>query len=77
MLIKDTWAKNIYDNTLTQYKAICTKWFLGTGGGDGRTSMFENWDNAKYETYGVDKNTYDHHDISKQPTVLINSHHNI
>ena len=54
---------------------MCTKWFLGTGSGDGRTSMFENRDDAKYEKYGVDKNTYDHHDILNQPTILINNYH--
>ena len=54
---------------------MCTKWFLGTGGGDGCTSMFENWDEAKYEKYGVDMDTYDHHDVSKRPTVLINLYH--
>ena len=54
---------------------MCTKWFLGTGGGDGRTHMFENWDEAKYEKYGLDMDTYDHHDVSKRPTVLINLYH--
>ena len=54
---------------------MCTKWFLGTGGGDGRTNMFENWDEAKYEKYGLDMDTYDHHDVSKRPTVLINLYH--
>jgi len=28
-----TWTKNVFDNTISQYKAMITKWFLGTGGG--------------------------------------------
>ena len=43
---------------------MCTKWFLGTGGGDERTNMSENWDDAKYEKYGIDKDIYDHHHVS-------------
>ena len=38
--------------------------------------MFGQWDDAKYEKYGIDKETYDHHDVGNRPTVLIRNYHN-
>ena len=54
---------------------MCTKWFLGTGGGDGRLTMFENWDEEKFQKYNVSRDSYDHHDIAARPTILIDKYH--
>ena len=70
-----TWTKNIFDTTLAQYKVMCTKWFLGTGGGDGRSTMFEAWDDEKLQKYNVTEDTYDHTDIRSRPSILINNYH--
>ena len=60
---------------MVQYKAMCTKWFLGTGGGDGRLTMFENWDEEKFAKYNVTMDSYDHHDVAKRPSILIDNYH--
>lgn len=70
-----TWTKNIYDATLSQYKVMCTKWMLGTGGGDGRSTMFESWDDKKLNKYNVTKDTYDHTDVQSRPSILVNNYH--
>ena len=54
---------------------MCTKWFLGTGGGDGRITMFENWDEDKFKRYNISKDSYDHHDVGARPTILIDNYH--
>ena len=54
---------------------MCTKWFLGTGGGDGRITMFENWDADKFKRYNISKDSYDHHDVGARPSILIDNYH--
>ena len=68
----DTWFKNVYDNTLVQYKAMCTNWFIG---GDGCTVMFEDWDEAKLSKYEIHMSDHDHHDVSSRTTILIDNYH--
>ena len=70
-----TWTKNVFDNTMSQYKAMITKWFLGTGGGDGRSTFFENWDEAKLTRYNIDPEDYDHTNMSDRPSILIDNYH--
>ena len=60
---------------MAQYKVMITKWFLGTGGGDGRSTFFENWDDAKFEKYNIDPDEYDHTNMSERPSILINNYH--
>ena len=54
---------------------MCTKWFLGTGGGDGRSTMFESWDDAKLDKYKIRDETYDHTDVAARPSILVNNYH--
>ena len=54
---------------------MCSKWYLGTGGGDGRSTFFESWDEAKLSKYSVDPSSYDHTNISSRPSILINQYH--
>ena len=61
---------------MAQYKAMITKWFLGTGGGDGRSIFFENWDDAKFDKYSIDPDDYDHTNMADRPSILIDNYHN-
>ena len=70
-----TWTKNCFDNTMTQFRNMITKWFLGTGGGDGRSTLFENWDAVKLEKYDIDPDEYDHTNMASRPSILINKYH--
>ena len=54
---------------------MCTKWFLGTGGGDGRSTMFESWDDEKMKKYNITEDSYDHTDVGSRPSILINNYH--
>ena len=45
---------------MMQYKAMCTKWCLRTGGGDGRLTMFDNWDEERFAKYNVTMDSYNH-----------------
>lgn len=54
---------------------MCTKLFLGTGGGDGRSTMFESWNDAKLKKYSISVDDYDHTDVAEQPSILINNYH--
>ena len=54
---------------------MCSKWYSGTGGGDGRSTFFESWDEAKLNKYSIDPNNYDHTNVSKRPSILIDSYH--
>ena len=54
---------------------MCTKWFLGTGGGDGQSTMFESWDDAKLTKYNINVDEYDHTDVAERPTILIDNYH--
>ena len=70
-----SWAKHVYTNTLSQYKAMCCKWYSGTGGGDGRSTFFESWDLSKLNKYSIDPSQYDHTNVSSRPSILIDSYH--
>ena len=61
---------------MAQYKAMTTKWFLGTGGGDGRSTFFENWDDAKFIKYAIDPDDYDHTNMAERSSILIDNYHN-
>ena len=61
---------------MAQYKAMITKWFMGTGGGDGRSTFFENWDEAKLDKYAIDPEEYDHTNMAERPSILIENYHN-
>ena len=65
----------MFDNTMSQYKSMITKWFMGIGGGDGRLTFFENWDEAKFEKYEIDPEEYDHTNIADRPSILIDNCH--
>ena len=54
------------------YKAALSQWHKGTGGGSGLEIEFEHWDDAKYEKYGIDKENYDHTDVTNRPLILFN-----
>ena len=60
---------------MTQYRNMMTKWFLGTGGRDGRSTLFENWDAVKLEKYDIDPDEYDHTNMASRPSILINNYH--
>ena len=49
---------------------------LGTGGGDGRSTFFENWDDAKFDKYSIDPDEYDHTNMAERPSILIDNYHN-
>ena len=66
------WCKNIWETTITQYKAILKDWYKGTGGGPGLIKEFETWDTTKFEKYNIDPNSYDHTDIASRPAILLN-----
>ena len=53
------WCKNIWETTITQYKAILKDWHKGTGGGSSLILQFETWDTIKFEKYNVDPDNYD------------------
>ena len=50
-----------------------TKWFLGTGGGDGPSTIFESWDDGKLKRYNVTEETYDHTDVGACPSILVDN----
>ena len=52
---------------------MITKWFLGTGGGDGRSTYFENWDDAKFDKYSIYPDEYDHTNMAERPSILIDN----
>ena len=54
---------------------MITKWFLGTGGGDGRSTFFKNWDEAKFDKYEIDPEEYYHSKIVDRPSILIDKYH--
>ena len=60
---------------MTQFRNMITKWFLGTGGGDGRSTLFENWDAVKLEKYDIDPEEYDHTNMASRPSILIDKYH--
>ena len=68
--------KKYFDNTMTQFCNMITKWFLGTGGGDGCLTLLENWDVAKLERYEVDPEDCDHTNMAAHPSILIDICHN-
>lgn len=70
-----TWTKNLYEATLSQYKVMYTNWFLGTGGGDGCSTMFESYDDEKIKKYNLTEETYDHIDVGARPSILVNNYH--
>ena len=41
------WCEKVYKTVLTEYKAMLHKWFKGTGGGSGNSTMFEDWSDEK------------------------------
>ena len=67
------WVEKLYRTVLVEYKAILKQWYLGTGGGSGRATMFEDWSSEKLNKYDIDPSVYDHTDIKNRPAVLIDS----
>ena len=61
---------------MAQYKAMITKWFLRTVGGDSCSTFFENWDDAKFDKYSINPDEYDHTNIVERPSILIDNYHN-
>ena len=47
----------------------------GVGGGDGRSTLFENWDAVKLEKYDIDPDEYDHTNMASRPSILIDNYH--
>ena len=76
IIIIGMWTNNVFDNNMAQYKTMITKWFLGTSGGDGRSNFFENWDDAKFNTYSIDSDEYDHTKMAERHSILIDNYHN-
>ena len=62
--------KHIWETTLVSYKAALHSWNKGTGGGSGVITEFEKWDSDKLNTYNIDRDNYDHTDISSRPVIL-------
>ena len=60
---------------MAKYKIMMTKWFLGTGGGDGCSTFFENWDDAKLDKYSIDPDEYDHSNMVESPSILIDNYY--
>ena len=56
------------DTTLVIYKAAVTNWNKGTGGGSGLAT--ERWDEDKLEQHKINKNEYDHTDLSQRSLIL-------
>ena len=54
---------------------MCTTWFLGTGGGNGWSTMFQSWDDAKLDKYNVSDELYDHTDVAARPNIFVNNYH--
>ena len=52
------------------YKAALGEWNKGTGGGSGLSTEFERWGSSKFEKYNIQKDTYDHSNISSRPLIL-------
>ena len=71
-----TWTKNNFDNTMIQFRGMITKWFLWTGGGDGRSALFKHWDEAKLDKYDINPDEYDHTNMAERPIILIDNYHN-
>ena len=44
-------------------------------GGDGRSTLFENWDAVKLKKYDVDPDEYDHTNMASRPSILIDNYH--
>ena len=59
----------------SQSKVMCTKWYMGTGGGDGQSTFFEDWDDAKLWKYNINVIEYNHSDVSQRPSILIDCYH--
>ena len=60
---------------MAKYKIMMTKWFLGTGGGDGCSNFFENSDYTKLDKYSIDLDEYDHTNMVERPSILIDNYH--
>ena len=56
------------------YKTALNDWNKGTGGRSGLETEFETWDEEKYNKYNIDKDLYDHTDISSRPLVLFDQY---
>ena len=64
----------MYKTTLTEYKAVLNNWFLGTGGGSGETSMFQDWSSEKLDKFDIYVESYDYTYIKDLPSILIDGY---
>ena len=47
---------------------------MGTGGGSGDSTLFEDWSKEKLNKYDIDVQTYDHTNVHNRPSILIDSY---
>ena len=67
--------KNIFETTMTEYKAVLKQWNKGTGGGPGLDIYFESWDGDKLDKYKLNLEDYDHSSVKDRPAILIDAYH--
>ena len=48
---------------------------FGNRRGDGRSTLFENWDAVKLEKYDINPDEYDHTNMASRPSILIDNYH--
>ena len=65
------WVQHVWDTTHVLYKEILKKWYKGTGGGSGESTLFEGWSDEKLQRHDIDPDTYDHTNIASRPAVLM------
>ena len=68
------WCEKVYRTVLTEYKAMLYKWYKGTGGGSGVSTMFQNWSDEKKDRYDVIVEEYDHSNVKERPSILIDNY---